>query len=147
MSIIAALRQMLAAGMPLEHALTAAEAREASPSSHAAVLRALVDTGADTAVLMAYADVIEREEAEILARKSRGRILPSDWRDRRLAVFERDGWRCTYCGTATDVPHCDHVMPLSRGGRSDFDNLTTACAACNTSKRDKTPDEWRRACL
>ena len=147
MSLAALIRQMVASGVSVEHALVAAEARETHPSSHAAVIRALVNTGATTAVIMAYAEVIEREKAEGVACKEHGRVLPSDWRERRRTVFERDGWRCTYCGTATDAPHCDHVMPLSRGGSSDFDNLTTACPSCNTSKSDKTPDEWRRACL
>jgi len=61
----------------------------------------------------------------------------------RAAVFARDGYRCAYCGVETAEPHCDHVLPLSRGGSNSADNLATACGACNTSKGAKTLEEWR----
>lgn len=67
------------------------------------------------------------------------------WRVLRQQVFERDGYVCQYCGRPVAHPHCDHVFPLSRGGRSTLDNLVTACPACNCSKHDKTPEEWRRS--
>ncbi len=38
--------------------------------------------------------------------------------------------------------HCDHIMPLSRGGSHSLDNLCISCAHCNLSKNCKTPDEW-----
>ena len=38
---------------------------------------------------------------------------------------------------------CDHVVPVSRGGSSTFDNLVTACLACNLAKSTMTPKEWR----
>lgn len=54
----------------------------------------------------------------------------------RFAVFERDGFRCTYCGqSASDtVLHIDHVKPVSKGGTNDIVNLVTACIACNLGK-------------
>ena len=51
-------------------------------------------------------------------------------------VFLRDGWACQYCGvdvtrrTAT----LDHVLPTSHGGKTTFENATTACAPCNANK-------------
>lgn len=39
---------------------------------------------------------------------------------------------CSYCGAPAE--HIDHIVPLSRGGSGDWDNLTAACAACNMSK-------------
>ncbi|MDE2105581.1 MAG: HNH endonuclease [Patescibacteria group bacterium] len=69
----------------------------------------------------------------------------SRWERLRSTVFERDGHRCVYCG-ASDLPlHCDHVIPVSRGGSNDMSNLATACAPCNLSKSTKTLDEWRKA--
>ena len=65
------------------------------------------------------------------------------WEELRAAVFERDGYRCAYCAAICDAPHCDHIEPLSRGGSSEMDNLTTACAECNIRKGARTPDEWR----
>jgi HNH endonuclease len=58
----------------------------------------------------------------------------------RQNIFRRDGNRCQYCGTSQDLT-LDHVMPRSRGGKSTWDNLVTACKSCNSKKGDYTPDE------
>lgn len=51
--------------------------------------------------------------------------------------------RCSYCG-CTDGPfHVDHIIPVSKGGRSNPENLTCACAGCNLSKGGKLLSEWR----
>lgn len=42
---------------------------------------------------------------------------------------------CSYCGATTE--HIDHIRPLNLGGDSSWDNLTAACASCNSGKRDK----------
>ncbi len=39
---------------------------------------------------------------------------------------------CCYCGEP--VEHIDHIVPVASGGSNDWDNLTGACASCNTSK-------------
>ena len=67
----------------------------------------------------------------------------SAWRRIRTQVFERDAYTCRYCGQHTESPHCDHVIPLCKGGETTLENLVTACPACNCSKHDKTPEEWR----
>ena len=77
---------------------------------------------------------------------ARGRVLDiksTDWESIRLVVFERDRYICRYCGSATESPECDHIHPLSRGGKSVIDNLATACLPCNRSKGSKTLGEWR----
>ncbi|MDF7818173.1 HNH endonuclease [Runella sp. MFBS21] len=58
----------------------------------------------------------------------------------RQNIFKRDSHRCVYCGAQEDLT-LDHVMPKSRGGRTSWDNLVTACKRCNTRKGDYTPDE------
>jgi 5-methylcytosine-specific restriction endonuclease McrA len=60
----------------------------------------------------------------------------------RAAVFRRDGAQCVYCSDTTGPFHLDHIMPQSRGGTDVASNLAVACATCNISKRDKTPEEW-----
>jgi len=35
----------------------------------------------------------------------------------------------------------DHVLPRSRGGKSSWTNLVTACKTCNSKKGDLTPEE------
>ena len=63
---------------------------------------------------------------------------------KREAILSRDGWACRYCGTAVSLrtAHVDHVIPHSRGGSSDADNLVAACARCNLAKGARTPKEW-----
>ncbi|MBL8549695.1 MAG: HNH endonuclease [Hyphomonadaceae bacterium] len=51
----------------------------------------------------------------------------------RFNVFLRDGFVCQYCGTAEDLTF-DHLLPRSRGGRTTWDNIVTACAPCNLRK-------------
>jgi 5-methylcytosine-specific restriction endonuclease McrA len=58
----------------------------------------------------------------------------------RQNIFRRDNNRCQYCGRAEDLT-LDHVLPKSRGGKSSWDNLTTACRRCNAKKGDSMPDE------
>src|SRR4051794_26021018 len=61
----------------------------------------------------------------------------------RRAIFARDGGRCAYCrGPAETI---DHVMPRSRGGVHEWDNVVAACAKCNHYKGDRTLAElgWR----
>ena len=57
------------------------------------------------------------------------------------AIFSRDDYMCTYCG-AKEYLTIDHILPLSRGGSSNKDNLTTACRSCNSRKHNKTIEEW-----
>ena len=58
----------------------------------------------------------------------------------RRAVFARDGWECQYCGARTSLT-VDHVIPRSKGGNSDWDNIVASCAPCNRKKGDRLPRE------
>jgi 5-methylcytosine-specific restriction endonuclease McrA len=51
----------------------------------------------------------------------------------RFNVFLRDGFVCQYCGDADDLTF-DHVVPRSRGGKTTWDNIVTACGDCNLTK-------------
>jgi 5-methylcytosine-specific restriction endonuclease McrA len=58
----------------------------------------------------------------------------------RYDVFKRDDFRCKLCGkTAADgiTLHVDHIIPVSKGGRTTMSNLQTLCDMCNFGKRDK----------
>jgi len=72
------------------------------------------------------------------------RVFPADWAARRDFVFQRDGYRCSYCGSDNGPFECDHVTPVIRGGSDDIKNLATACQPCNRSKGAKSLEEWRR---
>ena len=61
----------------------------------------------------------------------------------RRAIFARDGGRCVYCSApATSI---DHVIPRSRGGGHNWENVVSACHKCNHDKADKHLKElgWR----
>jgi 5-methylcytosine-specific restriction endonuclease McrA len=51
----------------------------------------------------------------------------------RFNVFLRDCFECQYCGADEDLTF-DHLIPRSRGGRTTWDNVVTACAPCNLLK-------------
>jgi 5-methylcytosine-specific restriction endonuclease McrA len=56
----------------------------------------------------------------------------------RFNVFLRDGFRCQYCG-ADDELTFDHLVPRSRGGRTTWENIVTACGPCNLRKGGRSP--------
>ena len=53
----------------------------------------------------------------------------------RHNIFKRDGGKCQYCGTSRDLT-LDHVIPRSKGVKSTWTNLVTACKRCNSTKGD-----------
>jgi 5-methylcytosine-specific restriction endonuclease McrA len=61
----------------------------------------------------------------------------------RRNIFFRDRNRCQYCGGtfAQRRLNLDHVVPLSRGGASSWENVVCACIECNSRKGCRTPDE------
>lgn len=72
----------------------------------------------------------------------------SKWirKDKRLAIYLRDGMACVYCGeTAEESKHpmtLDHVLACELGGTNKESNLVTCCLSCNSSKRHLTLADW-----
>lgn len=60
----------------------------------------------------------------------------------RRAVFARDEWACQYCGSGSDLT-VDHVIPRSKGGSSEWENVVACCATCNRRKADRLPHQAR----
>lgn len=58
-------------------------------------------------------------------------------------VYLRDRGKCQYCSTAISESKAtfDHIIPKSRGGRTDWENIVTCCYNCNQSKDCRTPIE------
>ena len=54
----------------------------------------------------------------------------------RFNVFLRDKFACQYCGANKDLTF-DHLLPKSRGGVTDWENVVTACSTCNVKKGGK----------
>ncbi len=63
----------------------------------------------------------------------------------RFNVFLRDGFACQYCGRKEAAPDLtfDHVIPRSRGGRTTWENVVTACSPCNLRKGNLMPRDCR----
>jgi 5-methylcytosine-specific restriction endonuclease McrA len=74
-----------------------------------------------------------------------------EWRPFR--IFERDFFRCVYCGKTSIEDgiklHADHIYPKSKGGKDIAGNLVTACSICNVSKSNRiiSPSVQRRLIL
>lgn len=56
-------------------------------------------------------------------------------------VFRRDGYTCQYCGTRSGRLTLDHIIPRHLGGQHTWENLVTACAACNLRKGGRLPKQ------
>lgn len=78
---------------------------------------------------------------------ARGRARPSSLDPSpaltNAALFARDAHLCLYCGHEFGRHQLtrDHVMPISRGGRDHWQNVVSACIACNVRKGSRTPTE------
>lgn len=74
----------------------------------------------------------------------------SKWitKKRRREIYQRDGWRCGYCGRGLrSLPAertLDHVVPVSRGGGHENANLKMACKRCNDQKQHRPRATWLR---
>lgn len=61
----------------------------------------------------------------------------------RLNVYFRDQNTCQYCGkkfSRLDL-NLDHVIPVSRGGKTNWDNVVCSCVACNIRKGGRAPEQ------
>jgi len=65
------------------------------------------------------------------------------WNKIRQKVFERDKFRCVWCGTEEKQKlGLGPLIPLSRGGKLEFDNYVTTCQFCRPSKGKQLPLEF-----
>ncbi|MGQ9676709.1 MAG: HNH endonuclease [Chloroflexota bacterium] len=65
----------------------------------------------------------------------------------RREIFLRDGYTCQYCGTRSRDLTIDHVIPRRHGGKHTWENLVSACRACNHRKGGKTLEEAKMKLL
>lgn len=86
-----------------------------------------------------FAYDLEEETIRVERQKAR-QLRSSQWWQRRCAKG-----RCYYCGASTDPADLtmDHIVPLSRGGKSTKSNIVPACKTCNTKKKQLLPMEWQ----
>ena len=72
-------------------------------------------------------------------------VLMKHWQKSptRRALFIRDNFTCAYCGKTVrdNEATVDHLVPKSRGGKWEWENLVTCCSECNQKKGNRTPEE------
>jgi 5-methylcytosine-specific restriction endonuclease McrA len=61
----------------------------------------------------------------------------------RKNILMRDRYTCQFCSRVLPAGELtlDHVIPRSRGGHTDWDNLVACCHSCNNRKGDRLPEE------
>lgn len=59
----------------------------------------------------------------------------------RQEVFNRDHHVCQYCGKESLRLTLDHVTPRHRGGEHTWENVVSACVACNRHKAGRNPEQ------
>lgn len=63
-------------------------------------------------------------------------------------VLARDQWTCCSCGRSSKehgiTLHVDHIIPRSRGGTDNKDNLQTLCWKCNIGKSNRDTTDLRK---
>jgi len=67
----------------------------------------------------------------------------------RINIFHRDNFTCQYCGVQPGIKELtfEHIVPRSRGGKTTWENIVTACYPCNVKKGSKTLREAKMRLL
>jgi len=67
--------------------------------------------------------------------KAGGEFTDYEWE----SLCEQYKYRCLSCGKKTKLT-ADHIIPVSKGGTSNIDNIQPLCKSCNSSKGTKSTD-------
>ncbi|MBW6520394.1 MAG: HNH endonuclease [Desulfoarculaceae bacterium] len=80
------------------------------------------------------------DEDEIRTERAKAREMrKSRWWQQKTAAG-----KCYYCQQTVSFKELtmDHLIPLTRGGRSTRNNLVPCCKICNNQKKNMLPLEW-----
>lgn len=77
---------------------------------------------------------------------------------KRMQVYSKTNGKCFYCGVGLEIEdildwggkvvtqrhhwNVDHMLPVSRGGEYNLENLVPACVSCNGFKGTRTAEEF-----
>ena len=83
-----------------------------------------------------YSTYIEKENRKSFMQEQRKLMTPS----LRTSILKRDHYTCVLCGATREHGaelNVDHIIPVARGGRTEYNNLQTLCWSCNQAKKAK----------
>jgi len=80
---------------------------------------------------------------KVLLLRTYDKLPAQEVRFSRQTLFERDQYRCQYCGEYFEASelNMDHVIPRAMGGRTTWENIVTCCLKCNARKADRLPHQ------
>lgn len=80
---------------------------------------------------------------EVIRLTKYDRLPKAEIKFTRQNIFEHYKWICSYCGKRfpSKQLNLDHVIPRSKGGKTNWNNIVLSCVPCNSRKDDKTPEE------
>ena len=87
----------------------------------------------------------QKEPSTLIVKTPRRNFTEHERRD----IYIRDKGICGICGRVIP-PDCftiDHIIPISKGGTYDYDNLQCCCKKCNQLKDDALPDDFFKVIL
>lgn len=61
----------------------------------------------------------------------------------RNIILQKYNYTCNSCGSKTNL-QIDHIIPISRGGKTILKNLQVLCKKCNQKKHNKTMEEFNK---
>ena len=88
---------------------------------------------------------ISDEEVEQAATNAQSLAAQNGYGSRHISdkikrlVWDRDAGKCQDCGAVKNIEY-DHIMPVSKGGGSNIENIQLLCRPCNRKKRAKTAE-------
>lgn len=80
---------------------------------------------------------------EVIALRVYDRLPETEVTFSRRNIYEHYSYRCCYCGKrfSTKDLNLEHIVPRSRGGKTDWNNVVTSCIRCNLGKGGRLPHE------
>lgn len=89
-------------------------------------------------IIEAFYETVSAEDIRREKEKAR-RLRKTQWWQNRIQKGV-----CHYCHrqVGREALTMDHIVPLSRGGKSSKGNIVAACKDCNNKKRYFLPIEW-----
>lgn len=80
---------------------------------------------------------------EVIALRLYDKLPETEVTFSRRNIYEHYRYRCCYCGKrfGTKSLNLEHIIPRSRGGKTDWSNVVTSCIPCNLKKGGRLPAE------